>query len=87
MIALLRGMYEYILLDTPPCSTLADASELAGVADGMLMVIRENFVSQGQIFDGLETMQACGVPVLGCVLNGAHGGALRSTEGYYGAAQ
>lgn len=87
LIALLRGMYEYILLDTPPCSTLADASELAGVADGMLMVIRENFVSQGQIFDGLETMQACGVPVLGCVLNGAHGGALRSTEGYYGAAQ
>ena len=67
-------LFDYIILDTPPCSLLADASEVADVADAALVVIRHDFASQEQVMDGVRILAESGVNLVGCVLNGiVHG--------------
>jgi receptor protein-tyrosine kinase len=76
-------LFDYIILDTPPCSLLADASEVADVAEAALVVIRHDFASQEQIMDGVRGLADCGVPIMGCVLNGIeHGFATGYGYGY-----
>ncbi len=67
-------LFDYVILDTPPCSLLADAAEVGSVADTALIVIRHDFASQEQIMDGVRGLSDCGVPIMGCVLNGIEHG-------------
>ena len=67
-------LFDYVILDTPPCSLLADASEVGAVADTALVVIRHDFASQEQIMDGVRGLADCGIPIMGCVLNGIEQG-------------
>ena len=61
--------YDYVILDTPPCSLLADASEIAEVADCGLLVVRHDFASKSQIIDGAQRLTDAGLPLIGCVFN------------------
>ena len=79
-----RSQYDAIILDTPPSALLVDAAELAQLADGAIMVIRQNFASRSQILDGVQMLADGGVPLIGCVLNGAERGLLRGGSHYYG---
>ena len=61
---------------------LADASELAVLADGALMTVRQNYASRAQIMEGAQVLSDSRLPILGSVLNYA---ASRSPYGgYYG---
>ena len=42
MLGQLRQSYDYILIDTPPYSMLADAENMGEVIDGALMVVRQS---------------------------------------------
>ena len=64
-----RRLYDYVILDTPPCSLLADASEIAEVADCGLLVVRHDFASKSQIIDGAQRLTDAGLPLIGCVFN------------------
>ena len=77
-----RKAFDYIILDTPPAALLADASELAVLADGALLTVRQNYASRAQIMEGAQILSDSRLPVIGCVLNYA---ASRSPYGgYYG---
>ena len=80
MIGKLRNTFDYIIVDTPPCSLLADTSELAEAADCGLMVIRQDHASGDQILDGTRLLSDSGLPLIGCVLNSVQG---RLTPGGY----
>ena len=67
-----RRLYDYVILDTPPCSLLADASEIAEVADCGLLVVRHDFASKSQIIDGAQRLTDAGLPLIGCVFNSVH---------------
>lgn len=75
-----RQLFDYVILDTPPCSLLADAAELAELAECGLMVIRQDYASREQIIDGVQRLGDYGLPIVGCVLNGAR----RMNAGRYG---
>lgn len=62
--------FDYVLLDTPPCSMLADAAEIAGLADCGLMVIRQDYASRDQILEGVQFLDDSGLPMIGCAMNG-----------------
>lgn len=79
-----RRIFDYVILDTPPSSLLADASELALQADCGIMVIQQNHASKSQILDGVQLLADSGLPLIGCVLNGAEGGVLGRSYSYYG---
>ena len=77
-----RKVFDVVILDTPPAALLADASELAVLADGALMTVRQNYASRSQIMEGAQILSDSHLPLLGCVLNSASS---RSPYGgYYG---
>lgn len=64
-----REQYDFILIDTPPCGILQDASFLASCADAVLMVIRQDYQPVKRVITGLELMADTGSAIIGYVLN------------------
>lgn len=73
MIRSVRQQYDVVILDTPPCSLLADASEYAAMADCGLMVVRQEYASREQILDGIQRLSDANLPLIGCAMNHARG--------------
>ena len=63
------NLFDYVILDTPPCSLSADAAEIAAFADCGLMVIRRDYASRSQILEGIRLLGDTGLPMLGCIIN------------------
>lgn len=76
-----RSQYDYIILDTPPCSLLSDASEIADLADAGLIVIRQDYATRDQILDGVQLLAECKLPIIGCIFNNVRKG-LSGSYGY-----
>ncbi len=74
LFAQFKEEYDLILVDTPPCGIISDASIIAGAADTVLYVIRQDVVMQTSIRTGISSMLETGTKLLGCLLNGATGG-------------
>ena len=80
LIQAARNLFDYVILDTPPCSLLADAAEISELAECGLMVIRQDFASRDQIMDGIQRLGDGNLPIIGCVFNGVS----RSLSNGYG---
>lgn len=82
LLSTLKQSYDLILIDTPPCGIISDAVIVAGAADAIIYVIRQDAVMQNSIRSGINTMLETDARFLGCILNGAAGG-LGGYGGYY----
>ena len=69
LIQAARNLYDYVILDTPPCSMLADAAELSELAEAALMVIRQDYAGRDQIIDGIQRLGDGKLSVVGCTFN------------------
>ena len=69
-----REKYDLILIDTPPCGLIADASVFAEVSDVALYVIRQDYVMDISVRSSINTLMQTDVRLLGCVLNGVTSG-------------
>lgn len=65
----LKDDYDYIIIDTPPVAAGADASIIGRVADGIILVIRNDFTKKNAVKRSLKELEANGGRVIGCVLN------------------
>jgi len=70
----LKKSMDYIIIDSPPCGLLADASVLASISDGVLYVIKQDYSKVGKIIEGLQEIGYSGLKIAGCVLNDAKAG-------------
>ncbi len=70
----LKESYDLVLIDTPPCGIISDASIIAGAVEGVIYVIRQDAVMQTTIRTGISAMLETEAKLLGCILNGATGG-------------
>jgi capsular exopolysaccharide synthesis family protein len=75
----LRGMADYVLLDSPPVLSVADASVLAQKADGVLMVVEGEHTRTEMFTRAVAALEGVKARVLGAILNNV--GVRRS--GYY----
>lgn len=82
-IDILREQYDLIFIDTPPCGIISDATVIAGAADAVLYVVKQDTVMSTSIRAGINTLLSTDVKLLGCVLNGTVGGA-GGYGNYYG---
>jgi capsular exopolysaccharide synthesis family protein len=64
----LRGRYDRILLDSPPIIGVSDASLLAGLADGALLLIQHRRNPASMVLRAQQTIVALKTPILGAVL-------------------
>lgn len=78
LISLLREKFDYVLIDTPPAGLLSDAASLSRHADAVLYVVRQDLANTSQILNAVQSMDAAGADIIGCVLNGTQAGTTRS---------
>ena len=67
----LRGIYQWIVLDTPPVGPVAEALILAPLTDGVVVVVGAEMVPQKAVRYTLERIAETGARILGVVLNRA----------------
>ncbi|MBQ8578372.1 MAG: polysaccharide biosynthesis tyrosine autokinase [Clostridia bacterium] len=82
LLASLRGVYDYILLDTAPVALVSDTTALARSADAILYIIRQDYVFTSRIYDAVHQLSAAGTEMLGFVLNITDKGSMSAKYGY-----
>jgi succinoglycan biosynthesis transport protein ExoP len=66
----LRGVYRYIVVDTPPILPASEALVMARAADAAVLCARRDYSRVDQVTEAYERLQAAGVKTAGAVLNG-----------------
>ena len=84
LIKAARVTFDVIILDTPPCALLADATEIGGLADCALLSVHEDFACKDQILDGVAMLNDAGCSIIGTVLNMTKPKIGKSGYSYYG---
>jgi capsular exopolysaccharide synthesis family protein len=64
-----RRLYDVVIFDTPPISVGADASLVAGVTDGAILVVDGRTSRRASIEWSLEQLRRARVNVLGVIVN------------------
>lgn len=62
-------LFDYVLVDTPPLGSVADALKIATHTDGTVMVVRSGETSRKVVEDSVKQLKRTGTPLLGLVLN------------------
>lgn len=65
----LRHEFDYLLIDTPPINSHADAVAIGQLADGIILVVGSNSTRREPARVARERFNAARIPVLGAVLN------------------
>ncbi len=73
-----RALYDYIIFDCPPLTSIDDAFSLSGLGDGVLFVIMSGQTSMRFAKHALTAVRQRGGKVLGLILNG-----IRPDNPYY----
>lgn len=63
----LRGEFDFIVVDTPPVLPIVDTHILAGLVDGVILVVRARYTRREVLERGLESFQVTNL--LGAVVN------------------
>lgn len=75
--------FDLVLLDSPPVLAVADASILAAMTHGVLMVVRAGRAERDAIGAARDQLEEVGAHVVGAVLNDPDGEVVRSGGAYY----
>lgn len=70
-IASLRERYAYVLIDSPPLSSVSDALVLTGLVDGVVLVVDQQRTPREMIRESCEKLSHVNGKVFGVVLNRA----------------
>jgi capsular exopolysaccharide synthesis family protein len=77
----LQQDYDLLIFDSPPVVTVADALVLAGISDGVLLVIRSGGAPHDVVARAKKQIEGVNAKILGAVLNAFD----FKREGYYSA--
>ena len=75
-----RGVYDRIVIDTPPVLGLSETAVVQRVADGVVLVVRAEVTPQKDIVDAVDLLARSGAHMYGFVLNGID---LSKSANYY----
>lgn len=70
VISALSEAYDYVVMDTPPCSVVSDTRVLSRHADCILYVVKTDGANKMLISDSIASLDQQGVSVTGCIVNG-----------------
>ena len=84
LLAGLREVYDYVLLDLPPVAEVTDAMAVAPKVDGMLLVVRQDYCDRIVLNETVQQFAFINAKILGIVFNctSEHGGKYYG-KGYY----
>ncbi len=65
----LKKEYKYIFLDTPPVNIVIDASILAKISDGVVIIVRQQLAEKRMLWETVKKLRFANAKILGFVLN------------------
>ncbi len=68
----LKGMVDYIIIDTAPISVDSSVSDIIKIADETILVVKTDTVETATINDAILTVTDVGDNLAGCILNQTH---------------
>lgn len=74
-------MYDIIIYDMPPVTSVTDAQIMAAKADGVVFVIRHGVAQKDSVLNAKELLEMVNANILGVVFNGVE---KKNTQSYYG---
>ena len=80
----LRERFDYIILDMPPIGDVSDALISAKLADGVLLVVRQDYGSRVAVRDAIQQFEFVNAKILGTLLNCATDRSARYSKSKYG---
>lgn len=80
LIKRLRSSYDMVIIDAPPLLPVADASVLAKLADGVIVVVRHGRTTKDQVNEAINRLGQVGGRLYGVVVNMV---AKRAVGSYY----
>ena len=83
LLAGLRDICDYVILDLPPVGEVSDALAVAGRTDGMLLVVRESVCNRVVLNDTVRQFEFVDARILGVVYNGTAEGTGKYNRSYY----
>jgi succinoglycan biosynthesis transport protein ExoP len=69
VIELLKGIYDYVIIDSPPISYFTDAVLLSSLVDRVVLVVDSDKTTRETVKRSYQLLQDAGAPTLGLVLN------------------
>lgn len=69
LLKVLRDLYDYIIIDTPPIGSVIDSAIVAQESDGTVMVVGSNMVGYNYAQKAIEQLKKTNTTILGAVLN------------------
>lgn len=69
LLKAVRKYAEYVVIDTPPTSLMADAEIMAEYADVSLLVVRQSTAPVKMINDTIDMLEGSSSELLGCIFN------------------
>jgi capsular exopolysaccharide synthesis family protein len=85
LIEELRGVADFVILDTAPVLLVADALAIAPLCDGVLLVVDAENTHRGAVVQARGQLDQVGAPLIGAVLNNFDPAKARASYyGYYG---
>ncbi len=70
LVSHLQQQYDTLLFDSPPVASVADASVLVGLSDGVILVIRSGAVSHEVVARAKQQLESVKANILGALING-----------------
>jgi len=84
MLAVVRKVYDYVIIDSPPLGSVIDSAIIAGKCDGAVLVVASDEVSYRFAQSVKQQLHKSGCPILGAVLNKVDRNATGKYGKYYG---
>lgn len=86
MLDKLAETYRYVIIDSPPMGSVADAAQIASLCDGAALVVRAGETSRNLVKQSLQQLDQVGCKLLGIILNRVEttGRAYKKYYGKYG---
>ena len=79
----LSEYYDYVILDLPPVTAVADALVASKLASGMVIVVRQDYATKAALAETMRQMRYANARVLGFVMNGVVDSELPYKKRYY----
>lgn len=82
-ISALQKSFDYIVIDLPPVTVVADALAVSGVLDGILVVVEEGRTTKRELTDAMQRLDVIRDKIIGFAVTHAHSEAGRYSKRYY----
>jgi capsular exopolysaccharide synthesis family protein len=82
-LSIMRGAFDYVILDLPPVGEVSDAMAIAKETDGILLVVRQNYCDRLALAEAARQFDFINAKTLGVIFNCTSESTGKYAKGYY----